>query len=61
MAKLTKNARAKIPTSKFAGPGRSFPVEDKSHARAALMLINKAPASARPTIRARAKNVLGKD
>ena len=58
--KLTKKARSKIPTSKFAGPGRSFPVEDKKHARAALMLIGKAPASARGRIRSMARNVLGK-
>lgn len=54
MAKLTKSARAAIPDSKFAGPGRSFPIPDKAHARAALMLINKAPESARPHIRAMA-------
>lgn len=33
MAKLTTEARKKIPSSKFAGPGRSYPVEDKAHAR----------------------------
>lgn len=32
MAKLTTSARKKIPTSKFAGPDRSYPVEDKKHA-----------------------------
>lgn len=36
MAKLTKAARAAIPTSQFAGPHRSFPIPDRSHARAAL-------------------------
>ncbi len=56
--RLTSKGRAAIPTSKFAGPNRSFPVEDKAHARAALMLINKAPASARPTIRAKARGML---
>jgi hypothetical protein len=54
MAKLSTKARAKLPKSTFAGPGRSFPIPDKKHAKAALMLINKAPASARPKIRARA-------
>ena len=58
MAKLTKSARAAIPTSKFAGPNRSFPVNDKAHAKAALMDINSAPASARPKIRAKAKGLL---
>jgi hypothetical protein len=42
MAKLTKGQRAALPTSKFAGPNRSFPVNDKAHAEAALMLVNKA-------------------
>lgn len=32
MAKLTAKSRAAIPTSKFAGPDRSYPVPDKSHA-----------------------------
>lgn len=32
MAKLTTKARNALPASKFAGPGRSYPVEDKSHA-----------------------------
>lgn len=60
MARLTSKARAKIPAAKFAGPGRSFPVEDKSHARAALMLIGKAPEGARPRIRAMARAELRK-
>lgn len=32
MAKLSNNARKALPTSQFAGPGRSYPVPDKSHA-----------------------------
>lgn len=36
MAKLTSKARNALPDSAFAGPGRSFPVEDKSRARNAL-------------------------
>lgn len=32
MAKLTTQARNALPTSAFAGPGRSYPVEDASHA-----------------------------
>jgi hypothetical protein len=35
MAKLTTARRKALPTSAFAGPGRSYPVEDKVHARAA--------------------------
>lgn len=37
MTVLTKKARSHIPASKFAGPGRSYPVEDKNHARAAIV------------------------
>ena len=32
MAKLTSNERKKLPSNDFAGPGRSYPVQDKSHA-----------------------------
>jgi len=32
MAKLTAAARKKIPTAKFAGPARSYPVHDRAHA-----------------------------
>jgi len=33
MAKLTAKARNALPDSAFAGPNRTYPVEDKSHAR----------------------------
>lgn len=33
MAKLTTKERKKLPKADFAGPGRSYPVEDKSHAQ----------------------------
>ena len=58
MSKLNAKQRKAMPAGDFAGPGRSFPIPDKAHAQAALMLINKAPASARPAIRAKAKRVL---
>lgn len=32
MAKLTSKERNNIPTSEFAGPDRSYPVPDRSHA-----------------------------
>lgn len=32
MAKLTAKARNALPTKDFAGPGRSYPVEDAAHA-----------------------------
>jgi len=40
--KLTKQARAAIPASKFAGPARTFPIQDKSHARAAISGASRA-------------------
>lgn len=37
MARLTKGARKALPKKDFAGPGRSFPIENRAHARAAIM------------------------
>ena len=37
--KLTTKARKKIPSKDFAGPDRSYPVEDASHARNALARV----------------------
>jgi len=36
MAKLTAGKRASMPKSQFAGPGKSFPVNDKVHQRMAI-------------------------
>ena len=36
MAKLTSKARNALPASTFAGPDRSYPIEDENHARNAL-------------------------
>jgi hypothetical protein len=33
VAKLTSKQRKKLPAKDFAGPGRSYPVEDAAHAR----------------------------
>lgn len=33
MARLTTAARNALPDSAFAGPGRTYPVEDAAHAR----------------------------
>ena len=32
MAKLTAAASKKMPKSEFAGPGKSYPIENKTHA-----------------------------
>jgi hypothetical protein len=58
MAKLTAKARSKIPSSEFAGPGRSYPINDKNHARAALSMLHNAPSSEQPKIRAKAERKL---
>jgi len=63
MAALTAKKRASLPKSTFAGPGRSFPIPDKSHARAALQDIPKAKSltlAQAQKIRARAYSKLGK-
>lgn len=36
MAKLSAEDRKEMPKGEFAGPGRSFPVNDKTHARMAI-------------------------
>lgn len=41
---LSKKGRAALPKGDFAGPGRSFPVENKAHAEAALMDVKAAEA-----------------
>lgn len=58
MAKLTAEARRKLPSSTFAGPNRSFPIPDKNHAKAALGLLHNAPPAARAKIRAVAMAML---
>jgi len=58
MAKLSKATRKKLPQSAFAGPGRSFPVNDKAHARAAIMLSRFAANPA--AVKAKARRVLGR-
>lgn len=40
-AKLSTEARNKLPDSAFCGPGRSFPAHDKAHVTAGLRLLNK--------------------
>lgn len=50
MAKLTAKARSKIPGREFAGPGRSFPIEDKAHAVAAERLVGRSVAAGNLTL-----------
>lgn len=63
--KLSTEARKKLPASSFAGPGRSFPVNDKEHARKALQLAPRSEhagnisKATEEKIEARARGVLG--
>ncbi len=47
MAKLTARARNAIPTRNFAGPDRSYPIQDRSHAVNALARSSGKPVAAR--------------
>ena len=47
MAKLTAKARKAIPSKDFAGPDRSYPIENISHARNALARASGKPVQAR--------------
>lgn len=40
MAKLTSGARGKLPAKDFAGPNKSYPDENKAHARDALSRVS---------------------
>jgi len=61
MAKLTAADRRALPASDFAGPDRSYPMPDASHAKFAEQM---AAAHASPAVKARvdakAAQVLGK-
>lgn len=41
MAKLTTSRRDKLPAKSFAGPDRSYPIPDASHARNALSRVSQ--------------------
>lgn len=59
MARLTAKARKALPSSAFAGPGRSFPVQNKDHAEAAAMLDGNASAATKAKIKAALKKFTG--
>jgi hypothetical protein len=41
MAPLTTKTRNALPTKSFAGPDRSYPIQDASHARNALARVSQ--------------------
>lgn len=59
MSKLTSKQRNKLSKKEFAGPDRSYPVNDKNHARAALSraseMKNKGKLSASEASKIKAK------
>ncbi len=66
MAKLTTKKRNALPKTDFAGPDRSYPVNDKNHARNAkaraseMVKKGKLAPSTKAKIDAKADKVLGK-
>lgn len=55
MARLTAAQRKKLPAKDFAGPNRSFPMNDAAHVRAAKSLERFASPATKKRINARAK------
>jgi len=53
MAKLTWKQRSELPAKEFAGPNRSFPIEDKNHARNALARASQFHPELKAQIRAK--------
>jgi hypothetical protein len=53
MAKLTAKTRNALPAKDFAGPDRSFPVNDPSHARNALARASQFHPELKAKIRAK--------
>ncbi len=55
MARLSSKQRKALPSSDFAGPGRSFPMNDMNHVEAAVREEKFASPATRRKINARAK------
>ena len=55
MAKLTTKKRKAIPTKNFAGPNRSYPINDVSHARNALARVSQ---HGTPALKARVRGAV---
>lgn len=66
MAKLTAKKRNALPTSTFAGPNRSYPIPDRSHAANAKARATQAVKAGRMSaaqankIKSKANRKLGK-
>ena len=55
MAKLTTKTRKAISTRNFAGPNRSYPINDASHARNALARVAQ---HGTPALKSRVKSAV---
>ena len=53
MTRLTTGRRKELPSQEFAGPGRSFPIEDLEHGRKAVQMAPHAGPEEAAKIRAR--------
>ncbi len=53
MAKLTAKTRNALPAKEFAGPHRSFPLNDKNHARNAIARASQFHPELKSEIRAK--------
>ena len=66
MAELDAKKRKKLPSDDFAGPNRTYPIEDKAHARNAKARASQAVKAGRMSkaeekkIDAKADRVIGK-
>jgi hypothetical protein len=60
MARLTTAQRNALPASDFAGPNRSFPINDAAHAKAAGMLSGHASEATKKKIKSKSKKFFGK-
>jgi hypothetical protein len=61
MAKLTTKARNALPASKFAGPNRTYPIPDASHAANAKGRVAQfGSPSLKTTVDVKANKKLGK-
>lgn len=55
MAKLTAKTRNALPAKSFAGPDRSYPIADASHARNALSRVS---ANGSPALKAKVRSAV---
>lgn len=55
MARLTAAKRKAIPSKDFAGPDRSYPINDASHARNALARVSQ---HGTPALKARVRSAV---